>query len=212
MGTGVRALCQEEVWRLNGGDYRRWEEFQTYCVEYNRTESWVRTLLASALPDEVAEGFCAMLLRQVGTTTTRCGYNLKVQLKRKKVTFKEPVVEIDRGTVDQPVTLDTEEARLQARQKLVTGADAKASQAITRVGWKQWVIYCEERGRSPWLDTVGPNEAEVLVLDWIAYLTYVLKRAASTVRGKVGAISLSHVVEGKGNPIDAMDRVRSYKC
>ena len=124
------------------------------------------------------------------------------------MTFREPLVESDHDAGGRPETLDSDEARSKARQKLITGADASSSQAITRVGWKQWVIYCEDRGRSPWLDTVTPNEAEVLVLDWIAHLTYVLKRAASTVRGKVGAISLSHVVEGRGNPIDAMDRVR----
>ena len=139
MGTGVRTLCQEEIWRLNGGEHQRWEEFQTYCIEYNRTESWVRTLLASALPDEVAEGMCNILRKKGRTTTTRCGYNLRAKLRKGKrsVTFKDPVVELEDETIGRRESLDTEEARAKARQKLITGADASASQAITRVGWKQ---------------------------------------------------------------------------
>ena len=45
---------------------------------------------------------------------------------------------------------------------------------------------------------------EDAVLDWIAHLSFVMRRKVGTVKGKIGHIGTCHIEEGQQNPIDSV--------
>ena len=86
-----------------------------------------------------------------------------------------------------------------AAEALLLEALAAGTSRAYQGSWSQWAQYCEKSGVDPYITARTPEswaQGEAAVLEFMTHLSVNMRRAPSTIRQKLFAISFVHTAAG----------------